>query len=202
MKNILYLGSSSASRQMLLKEAQIPFELVAQSADETKCDWTLPIAQVVQNIARYKMEHLALPMGKEGQIIFVLTADTLCEGSDGRIHGKAENRADAIKKIKETRGGASVCSAFCLDRKIWRNDEWQIDKRIECHVRSEYVFDVPDAWIDYYFDCHPIALKAAGAIAIEGFGLMFLKSVNGSFSTIVGLPLFELREALSEIGFW
>lgn len=202
MNNKILLGSSSASRQQLLKDVGIPFQLVEQLADETKCDWTLPLPQVVENIARYKMEHVVLPAtATEGETIFVLTADTLCQNNDGTIHGKPVDRADAIKKIKETRGGASVCTAFCLDKKVWRAGAWQLEKRIEQHVRAEYDFNVPDEWIETYFD-HSLGLKASGAIAIEQFGLMFLKSVNGSFSTIVGLPLYELREALDSLGFW
>ena len=78
MNHILYLGSTSKSRQRLLKEASIPFQLVGQSVDETLCDWNRPLSQLVETIAIYKMEHIILPDGKkEGDYCFVLTADTL-----------------------------------------------------------------------------------------------------------------------------
>jgi len=47
----IYFGSSSQSRQKLLRHARIPFTLVKQSADESKCDWNLPLSDVVKNIA-------------------------------------------------------------------------------------------------------------------------------------------------------
>ncbi|MCX5922118.1 MAG: Maf family protein [Candidatus Dependentiae bacterium] len=47
-----------------------------------------------------------------------------------------------------------------------------------------------------------IALEAAHTIAIEEFGAQFLKVIHGSYLTIVGLPLFELREALEELDFF
>ena len=45
-------------------------------------------------------------------------------------------------------------------------------------------------------------MQASNAIAIEGCGGQFLQWVRGSYTTIVGLPMFELREALEEIGFY
>ena len=38
-------------------------------------------------------------------------------------------------------------------------------------------------------------------MAIEGVGSQFVKSIDGSYTAIVGLPLFELRTALLELGF-
>lgn len=200
-QNTLLLASSSASRQQLLREAQIPYQLVTQTADEAKCDWNLPLQQVVQNIARYKMEHVVLPQGSEGDICYVVTADTLSEDSNGTISGKPTDRADAIKQIKLARNRMRTGTAFCLDRKIYRNGAWEIDQRIERFVQAYSVFDVPDEWIDIYL-AKSIGLVCSGAVAIEGYGGLFLRSVEGSYTTIVGLPLFELREALEEVGFF
>jgi septum formation protein len=200
-QNTLLLASSSASRQQLLRDAQIPYQLVTQTADETKCSLALPLQQVVGNIARYKMEHVALPQGNEGDVCYVVTADTLSEDSNGTISGKPIDRADAIKQIKLARNGTRTGTAFCLDRKIYRNGIWEIDQRIERFVQAYSVFDVPDQWIDTYL-AKSMGLVCSGAIAIEGYGGLFLRSVEGSYTTIVGLPLFELREALEEVGFF
>ena len=59
-KNILYFGSKSQSRKMLLEESQIPFVVVDQDADETACDWGLPLPQLVLSIALYKISKLLL----------------------------------------------------------------------------------------------------------------------------------------------
>ena len=40
-----------------------------------------------------------------------------------------------------------------------------------------------------------------GAGVIEGIGQAFLKNINGSYTAVIGLPLFELRQALKKIGF-
>lgn len=199
--NTLLLASSSASRQQLLRDAHIPFTLVTQTADETECDWNLPLPQVVANIARYKMAHVQLPAGVEGEICYVVTADTLSEDSKGTLSGKPKDLADAIQQIKIARDGMCTGTAFCLDRKIYRNGTWEIDQRVERYVDAHYKFIIPDIWLDVYLKTS-LGLACSSAIDIEWYGGLFLQSVNGSYTAIVGLPLFELREALEEVGFF
>lgn len=203
MSHILYLGSTSASRKQLLEEARIPFELVLQSADEAKCDWNLHWQKVIENIALYKMEHVILPEeAKQKKHVFVLTADTMGVDSDGVVHGKPFDKNDAIAKIKALRRGGKVGTAFCLDRKRFKDGIWVIEERIMEFVSADYEFDMPDAWIEKYFVAVPNYMKVSGAITIEGYGAQFLKSLNGSYTTVLGLPLFEVRQALERIGFF
>ena len=201
-KNILFFGSKSQSRRMLLEESQIPFVVVDQNADESQCDWGIPLPQLVLNIAIYKMQHVVLPDGTyEGEICYVLTADTMSHDKTGTIHGKPIDRADAIVKIKAAREGSFLCTAFCLDKKIWRHDAWVIEERIADIVFAEFTYIVPDNWLDIYLEKTPY-LDVSGAIAVEKFGNQFLKTVQGSYSTIIGLPLFEVRQALEILGFF
>jgi len=202
MKNILLLGSKSYSRKLLLDYACIPYQVVEQEADESQCDWGLAMQKVVENIALYKMEHVIMPQGtKEGEVAFVLTADTLSQERDGTISGKPVDAQDAIDKIRRARGGMRTGTAFCLDKRVWRNGTWQVERRIQKYVEADYIFDIPEAWVERYMQ-NTISLKASGAIAIEEYGAQFLKEVRGSYTAIVGLPLFEVREALEELGFW
>lgn len=201
-KNILLLASKSKSRQMLLRQMAINFMVIEQSADEAACDWNLSLDQVVQNIAHFKMEHALLPAGKvEGEVCFVLTADTLSQDSTGRLQGKPLDKSDAIEKIRASRAGNNLSTAFCLDKKVWKDGFWHLEKRISQVVSASYVFDIPEGWIETYFK-NSYGMQCAGAIAIEDFGGQFLKNVTGSYSTIVGLPQFELRQALETLGFF
>jgi septum formation protein len=198
----LYFGSKSEPRKMLLEEAQIPFTIVSQNADESQCDWGLPLPQLVLSIALYKMQHVILPDGtKDGDICFVLTADTMSHDKTGKIHGKPVDRADAIAKIKATREGSFLCTAFCLDRKVWRDGAWEIEERVAGIVSAEFSFIIPDEWIDTYLEKVPF-LDVSGGIAVERYGNQFLKTVQGSYATIIGLPLFEVRQALEKLGFY
>ena len=74
-----------------------------------------------------------------------------------------------------------------------------IDQREEV-VGVELFFEVPDMYIDWYLD-NTIAMQCAGAMQVEK-ALLFLKYISGSYSAIIGLPLFELRNALEMIGFF
>lgn len=196
----LFLASSSPSRQKLLTDARIPYTLAGQSADESQCDWNLPLPQVVESIALHKMDHVLLPEGKEGQHCLVLTADTLSQDTYGTLTGKPTSYHEAATMIKAARNGMKTGTAFCLDRKVWDDGIWHVDKRIVEYVEASYHFVVPDTWIERYLTTSP-ALQTAGAITIEDVGFLFLSSVQGSFTTIVGLPMFELRVALETLGF-
>lgn len=202
MKNILLLASSSQSRQQLLKESLIPFKVIEQTADEELCDHTLPLDQLVMCVAKFKMEHVIMPEGtQEGQVAFVLTADTLSQDKSGAINKKPVDRADAWRKIQAARNGNKLSTAFCLEKRTWQNDQWRTMDRVDRTVSAEYRYDIPDQEIDYYLD-NSLGLKASGAIAAEGFGLQYLEYLHGSYSTIIGLPLYELRQALHQQGFF
>jgi septum formation protein len=198
----LYLASSSRSRQYLLTISKIPFIVIEQTADEKECDWTLPLEEVVCSIAKHKMAHVILPQGHEQQIIFVLTADTLSQDVNETKHGKPIDKEDALLKLQQASEGLNRCStAFCLEKKQYRNGQWHTIEQILTSVTSSYYFDVPSAWRHLYLSTTP-SLSVSGAIAIEDFGMQFLKTIDGSYSAIVGLPLFELRQALESMGFF
>lgn len=186
---------------MLLKEAHIPFVLVDQDANEHECDWGLPLQQVVTSIALHKMSHVVMPKGQENDVAFVLTADTLSQDSSGALQGKPVDEADAYEKIKVARNGTRLCTAFCLDKKMFLQGNWETVERIEKQVFSSFTFNVPDEWISTYLE-KSYAENTSGAIMIELFGNQFLESINGSYSTIIGLPMMELRESLSQLGFF
>lgn len=201
--NILYLASKSQSRRMLLEDAKITYSLLSQDADESQCNWGSTLQKVVESIAVHKMEHVILPKGTEGKIIFVLTADTLSQDPTGALQGKPDDMQDAITKIKATAQGVNRCgTAFCLERKLYTNDAWLTQERIIKFVDAQYEFIIPDHWIERYLKDGGNILDAAGATRIEGYGAQFMKLMHGSYSTIVGLPMFELREALEKIGFY
>jgi len=201
MKNILLVASKSPSRQMLLKESGISYQIIEQNADESACEWGMTLQAVVENIALHKMQSVILPDSKEGDSAYVMTADTMSCDSHGKISGKPISREDAIEKIKAAREGARIGTAFCLDKRIFRDGTWSLEKRIQRYVSSEYFFVVPDNWIDRYLE-YSVGFRASGAIAIEGYGSQFLQKINGSYSAIVGLPMYELREALDELNFF
>jgi septum formation protein len=199
---ILYLASKSPSRQMLLKEARIPFLVIPQDADELACMTGGTIEETVLRIAQTKMKHAMVPAGtKKGEKAFILTADTMVQDSTGIVHGKPRDREDAIAKLRAARHGNYLATGFCVERRIWDGSGWITEEHREQVVTARYIFDIPEHWLDNYLDT-TLGLHCAGAAAVEGFGAQFLKTINGSHSCIIGLPLYEVREALEELGFW
>ena len=198
----LYLASTSRSRQVLLTEAHIPFECIGHDADEEAADRSLPFLDLLQQIARDKMDHALLQPGThEGQEIFVLSADSMGYDAQGVVHGKPTDREDAIKKLKLLGDKAVTATAYCLDKKRWDGNQWMLVERQERVVEARYRFVIPDHWIDRYLE-HSWAMIASGAIAVEFYGAQFLEWIDGSFTAVMGLPMFELRQDLEKLGFF
>jgi septum formation protein len=196
----LYLASQSPTRQQLLASTGIPFTVIGHNASEIVESHADP-STYVQSISRQKMEHLSMSLGSPGDIIFVLTADSLCLDAAGIFYAKPADRAEAVAQIKALRGGGKVITAFCLEKRQWQ-DGWKTIAHHEQAVITEYVLDLPDAWIDVYLDHVPLALQVSGGYTVEGYGAQFCKSMNGSYSGALGLPLSELRSALEKLGFF
>jgi septum formation protein len=199
--NILFLGSTSAARKELLTAAGIPFRCIPINADESLCDWSLPLQKLVESIAVYKMAHVQLPAAQEGDSCFVLTADTLSVDSQGVISGKPASRDEARIMLKAARDGMRTATAFCLEKYRYQDGTWQSQERMVQCVEAGYLFSVPDKWLEWYLDTSR-GLKSSGAIAIEDLGGLFLQEVTGSYTTIVGLPMVEVRLALEKMGFF
>ncbi len=202
MNHSLYLASSSASRKALLELSQIPFSLVSQSADESQCSLFQPLESLVRELAVLKMNHIIFPSGKVGEIAFFLTADTMTMDFNNQLYGKPVDREDAIRMLKACRKGVTVGSAFCLERKIFvAGGHWVTQESIVDYDQASCVVDVPDLFLDFYLGRISF-LDVSGGIAIEGFGDQFVKEVCGSYSAILGLPMYKVREALYASGFY
>ncbi|MBI2345036.1 Maf family protein [Candidatus Dependentiae bacterium] len=205
LKYILYLASGSQSRKNLLSDAQIPFAIIPQFADESVVSLNGPLQDIVQDIAMLKMKHVQIPEGKiEGQIIFILTADTLTltGGPESfEIFGKPKDRDHAKYMIKSGNKGSITGTAFCVQKLIWKNSEWnRLDQEIG-YAEGWNLIDIPDSFIDFYLD-HVDYMNLSGAIKIRGFCEQFTKEVRGSYSAIMGLPMYELRGLLMRMGFY
>ncbi len=201
MEYILYLASGSASRRGMLMAAGIPFQVTDHAADEGSCSLQQPLEQLVTEIALLKMEHVQIPVGQDGQIVFVLTADTMTLDNHNQLHGKPVDRHDARLMLTSCRSGATVGTAFCLEKRIFQNGAWVVLQKIVSYDQAWCVVDVPDVFLDFYLDRIPFT-QVSGGITIEGFGEQFVKEVSGCYSAILGMPMFKLREALYSLGFY
>lgn len=197
----LYLASGSATRKSLLMDSQIPFSFISQNADESQASLQQSLESLVSELAQLKMSHVLYPFGKEGDIAFFLTADTMTIDPNGKFYGKPIDRQDAIGMIKACRQGANVGTAFCLERKQFLAGCWETKESFVGYDQAWCVVDIPDEFIDFYLDSVPFADLSAG-ISIEGFGDQFVKEISGSYSAVLGLPMYKVRAALYQLGFY
>lgn len=205
MKDILYLGSQSLARQNLLKSAKIPFKLLAHGSDEVLEEQCTTFAGHVLAIAQGKMRSLALPSREQiGQdYIFVLTADTLIKDlATDTILSKPVDRQAAIEMIASERNGpVEVTTGCCLEKFYFNNGQWELETSAHWTTCTLIEFFVDEDCVDLYLEELPIALQCSGAGVIEGHGLSYLKSIQGSYTGAIGLPLYELRQALRKLEF-
>lgn len=202
-KDILYLGSQSSVRQRLLKTAGIKFNVLEHQSDECGVELEKDFGKYVLGIAKHKMESLDLPKIEEYKknAIFVLTADTLVKVDD-HVLGKPEDLDDAKRMLEHMfNKSTEVLTGVCLEKKIFQDGRWLINAEKNWVTSAIIEFWVDEENYDNYFRRLPEAIFSCGAGRIEDFGQNFVKSINGSYTTILGLPMFELRQALKELGF-
>jgi septum formation protein len=204
-KDILYLGSQSKSRQRLLEFADIPYKVLTHMSDEQPRQGINAFQDYVLAVAQGKMKALRLPehTKTESEYIFALTADTLERNpTTSQIFGKPLNREHALKMLRAQRQGPiEVVTACCLEKFYRGEDGWQRGEYAHWVTTTQVEFYVDDSSIDTYFRMLPMAMQASGAAMVDEHGLRYLKSVNGSYTNVIGLPLYELCEQLRKMGF-
>ncbi len=183
----LILGSASPRRRDLLAQiGVVPDEVRAVEIDETPAKGELPRAYV-ERMARAKAEALAA-----GPDELVLAADT--EVSIGRrILGKPVDEAEAVQFLLLLSGRRHrVTTALCLKlgERMWR-------RRVETRVRFKRL---SDAEVSAYIRSGEWRGKAGG-YAIQGLAGAFIPEINGSYTTVVGLPLTETAALLQGAGY-
>jgi len=186
----LYLASRSPRRRELLAQIDVRFELLDAEVDEAVRGEERP-ADYVERLARAKAEAAWARIGREGlRAAPVLAADTTVT-LDGRILGKPADRQEAAHMLAALSGQRhEVFTAVAV----------RTDAGLETVVsRSEVAFRVlePDE-IRQYVDTGEADDKA-GAYAIQGRAARFIADLHGSYSGVVGLPLFETARLLERL---
>lgn len=200
---MLLLGSQSQSRQALLREAGIPFIALPHHSTEQETIFNGDVAEYVVEVARHKMGSLALPGPHNQNAILVLTADSMVQHpASSQILGKPTDVSDAKRMLALARSSEMlIMTGCCLREYTWTNNQWAVTQERTWATPTYIEFFVPEQEVDYFLNKVPAAMFSAGAGILEEFGANFLKTVRGSFSGGRGLPIFELRSALRELGF-
>jgi len=196
----IYLASNSPRRRELLHQIHVRHEALLFRGpgreDHDINEDVRPdedVVTYVQRVARAKAEGGIQRMHWRGlppQLL--LAADTTLE-LDGEIIGKPDNETHAMDILRRLSGRThQVLTAVVL------TDGTRFAQRLS--VSQVRFRRLDDEEIHHYVSSGEAADKA-GAYGIQGRAAMFIEEIRGSYSGIMGLPLFETAALLQEFGY-
>jgi septum formation protein len=185
----ILLASASARRSQLLDQIGVRHRVVPADIDETPIAGEPP-ADYVTRLAAAKAQAVAGRQGSAPQCP-VLAADTTV-ALDGRLFGKPGSEDDCVDMLMALAGRThEVFTALAL---------WSGGGLSQALNRSAVTFRaISEAECRRYWASGEPAGKA-GAYAIQGLGAVFVARLEGSFSGVMGLPLFEAAALLDAAG--
>lgn len=181
----LYLASSSPRREEILGALGLEFTVVSNEVDETPVDGESP-SDMVLRLARAK----ALAVDVEAPAV-VIGADTAVVVDDVAL-GKPGNEEEAIMMLQRLSGRAhSVLTGVAVSspggvQTILSTSTVRFRDIRQDEARAYWQSGEP--------------CDKAGAYAIQGIGGIFVEKIEGSYSGVVGLPVFETVDLLNNAG--
>lgn len=181
----LILASSSPRRRELLAQLGLEFDIYSPDIDES--------VHAGESVAAY-VERLALAkadaVAERFPDAIVIAADT-CLGIDDKILGKPESKAHAFEMWSKISGRThDVYSGVCVRTK---KEKYSI---VVC-TQVEFQSMCPHDMESYWATGEPIG--KAGAYAIQGIAARYIPRIQGSYSNVVGLPLYETVQLLQTV---
>jgi len=180
----LYLASGSPRRQELLTQLGISFEKVVPGIEELR----RPDESAQHYVARLAREKALAGVALTRDDLPVLGADTIVI-LNGEVLEKPRDAAHAAVMLRMLSGKThQVMTAVALA---------DSQHTLDCLVVTEVTFRTlsDDDITDYVLSGE--SLDKAGAYGIQGLGGCFVRKINGSYHAVVGLPLVETYELLS-----
>jgi len=184
----IFLASRSPRRRELLAQIGVLYRLLDVDVDESIMPGETPDAYVVRLALAKAVAGANQRPG--GYSMPVLAADTAVIAGEV-ILGKPSDRYQALSMLRTLSGRTHrVLTAVALVGE-------RIESRLSCsQVRFRHIDDEEAA--DYWASGEP--LDKAGGYAIQGLGALFIEHLQGSYSGVMGLPLFETAELLENAG--
>ncbi len=185
----LYLASASPRRRELLRQIGVRYRLLRLAVDETPLAEESPHAYVAR-LALLKARSGCARLGRRLPAL-VLGADTAVV-VEGAIFGKPRDRADGLAMLARLSGREhQVLSAVALATP--ERDAVRVqDSRVRFRALT------PAECLAYWDSGEP--QDKAGSYGIQGRAAAFIVELQGSYSGVMGLPLFETAELLREFG--
>jgi septum formation protein len=182
----IILASASPRRKELLDQIKVTYKVHSVDLDETPLANEMPL-DYVQRLAAEKSALCKAQLNTETP---VLAADTAVILGD-LIMGKPRDQADALAMLAQLSGKTHLVYSAISLRGREHGQALSITEVTFRHLTEGEI-------LDYWYSGEP--LDKAGSYAIQGMGGVFVESIKGSFSGVVGLPLFETAQLLAKQG--
>ena len=201
MSDFIYLASQSPRRRQLLQQLGVRHELLLPNApgDETEDAEGLEAvlsgespAAYVQRVTALKLDAAVARLARRGlPPAPILCSDTTVALGD-RIYGKPDDAPDAARMLAELSGREhQVLTAVALQAGERRGAALSVS-------RVRFAAMTPAQIAAYVASGEPMG--KAGAYAIQGPVAQYVENLNGSYTGIMGLPLFETARLLRAAG--
>ena len=185
---LLILASKSPRRRYLLEQAGLNFLVIPSSIDETKIPLSSP-----ESYVRILSEAKADDISKKYPEKWVIGADTIVL-KNSEILGKPGSMEEARTMLKQLSGQThQVLTGYAICCKVK-------NKMFSDVVKTDVLFKhLTHEEIEWYIHTKE-PFDKAGSYAIQGLGTFLVKSINGSYTNVVGLPVCEVIECLIKEG--
>ncbi len=186
-QNKIILASGSPRRKEIMKMTGLKFDVSPSFFDEDSLDICLPPKKYVMEMAKRKAGGVSVKY----RDAVIIAADTIVVCGN-KIIGKPKTKKEAVKILKFCRNKTSavLTGVSIVDTKIGKTKNF-----VDCAKIKMRNYD-DEAIKDYVATGRP--LEVAGAFAIQDKD--WVKSIKGSFFSIVGFPILRVLKALEEFG--
>lgn len=184
-KRPLILASASPRRIELLRRTMLPFESVPSRYDEN-VHGSDP-AKLAVELAAGKAAEVSARLGGH----WILAADTLVAAGD-EILGKPEGEQDAERMLSLLSGKEHLVTTGFVLLDPFGCTAHREAPRTRVKVKSLSKMEI----LSYIATGEPFG--KAGAYAVQGVGAFMVEKISGSYTNVVGLPLFHVLKALVE----
>nr|WP_314232688.1 Maf family protein [uncultured Moraxella sp.] len=194
----IILASTSPRRRELLDQVAVPHTCAAVNIDETRRAEEAAVDYIGRMVSQKAQAALQVLPNALTECV-VITADTIGVLSDGAVLQKPNDFADACAMWRQMSNVShQVWTAVQVSRMAQRGGQWQMDYAERTVVKTDVKFiALTDSMMTHYWHTGEPQDKAGG-YAIQGLGAAWVKAIDGSYSNVVGLPLVETLDLLSQ----
>lgn len=184
----VYLASASPRRRELLTQIGVDFSVLNVSVDESVLAAEMP-SDYAKRIALAKAQAGWETLKTDYRP--VIGADTTVVLPSQHILGKPENQQQAEAFLRQLSANShQVLSAVAI---VWQQQHW-----LSLQISDVQFKKLSSAEIDWYLATGEGKDKAGG-YAVQGLAAMFIENIKGSYSGVMGLPLFETSQLLQQV---